>query len=147
VYLGLTSQGKTLGTDIIEFPVPGNDGVYDFLADSFTLPVGAAHPGGARDWLETISSKEGQIAFNSVKGSIPARSDLSEDELAGFSDYQREAMDSFANDTIVSSIAHGAAVSVTVSSAINDAVMKFAQGGTDVAGLQEELVAAAAGIG
>jgi len=90
VYLGLTSQGKTLGTDIIEFPVPGTDGVYDFLADSFTLPVGAAHPGGARNWLETISSKEGKIAFNSVKGSIPARSDLSEDELADFSDYQRD---------------------------------------------------------
>ncbi len=147
VYLGLTSQGKELGTDIIAFPVPGSDGVYDFLADSFTLPVGAPHPGGARNWLETISSKEGQLAFNTVKGSIPARSDLTDEEIAQFSDYQQEQMDSFANDTIVSSIAHGAALPVAISNKINDAVIKFAQGGTDAAGLQAELVAATADIG
>jgi glucose/mannose transport system substrate-binding protein len=146
-YLGLTSQNKEIDKDYVVFPVPGNEDVYDFLADSFTLPVGAKHPGGAKAWLETISSKEGQVAFNSIKGSIPARSDLSESDLAKFSDYQKDQMTAFKENTIVSSIAHGAAVPAEVSNAINDAVMKFAQGASDKAGLQDALVKATADLG
>ena len=48
-YLGLTSQGKKLGTDVVAFPTPGTEKIYDFLADSFTLPKGAKHPGGAKE--------------------------------------------------------------------------------------------------
>lgn len=75
---GFDAAGKKAGQDqdYVYFPVPGTDGVFDFLADSFTLPDGAKHPGGAKNWLNTISSKDGQIAFNTVKGSIPARTDL-----------------------------------------------------------------------
>ena len=145
-YLGLTSQGKKLGTDVIAFPTPGTEKIYDFLADSFTLPKGAKHPGGAKNWLETISSKEGQTAFNSVKGSIPARNDLSADELAKFSDYQKGAMEAFKTDEIVSSIAHGAAVPASVSNAIGDALSKFAQGASDATQLQSALVEATADL-
>lgn len=134
---------KTYGEDYIAFPVPGTDGLFDFLADSFTLPVGAENVEGAKAWLETISSKEGQIAFNKVKGSIPARSDLTDDEISEFGEYQQDAMKAFASDTIVSSIAHGAAAPVAVSNEMNDAVAKFAQGASDVAGLQDELTRAA----
>lgn len=145
-YLGLTSQGKKLGTDVIAFPTPGTEKIYDFLADSFTLPKGAKHPGGAKNWLETISSKEGQTAFNSIKGSIPARNDLSADELAKFSDYQKDAMEAFKTDEIVSSIAHGAAVPASVSNAIGDALSKFAQGASDATQLQSALVEATADL-
>lgn len=134
---------KVYKEDYVAFPVPGTEGMFDFLADSFTLPVGAKNVEGAKAWLQTISGKPGQITFNSIKGSIPARSDLNEDELAEFGEYQRDAMDSFAKDTIVSSIAHGAAAPVAVSNAMNDACAKFAQGGSDVAGFQAELVKAA----
>ncbi|BDA63509.1 ABC transporter substrate-binding protein [Actinomyces capricornis] len=136
------AAGLKAGTDYVHFPVPGTDGVFDFLADSFTLPDGAAHPGGAKNWLNCISSKEGQIAFNTVKGSIPARTDLSDEDRAAFSDYQRSAMDSFASDTIVSSIAHGAALPAKASNAMNDALTKFAQGASDIATLQADLKAA-----
>lgn len=145
-YLGLTSQGKKLGTDVVAFPTPGTEKIYDFLADSFTLPKGAKHPGGAKEWLETISSKEGQTAFNSVKGSIPARNDLTADELAKFSDYQKGAMEAFKTDAIVSSIAHGAAVPASVSNAIGDALSKFAQGASDATQLQSALVSATASL-
>jgi len=117
-------------------PAPGPDGVFDFLADSFTLPDGAKHPGGAKNWLNTISSKDGQIAFNTVKGSIPARTDLTDEEKGKFSEYQRSAMESFAKDKIVSSIAHGAALPSKATNAMNDALTKFAQGASDVAALQ-----------
>src|SRR5262249_23757956 len=54
---------------------PGSDGVYDFLSDSFTLPVGARHPMAARDWLLEAGSTEGENLFNPLKGSVPARLD------------------------------------------------------------------------
>ncbi len=139
---GLDEAGLKVDTDYVWFPVPGTDGVFDFLADAFTLPDGATHPGGAKNWLQCISSKEGQIAFNTVKGSIPSRSDLTDDEKAEFSEYQKAAMDSFGKDTIVSSIAHGAALPAKASNAMNDALTKFAQGASDVASLQTELKAA-----
>ena len=137
------AQKKVEGTDWIWFPVPGEEKVFDFLADSFTLPVGAKHPGGTKAWLQTISSAEGQTAFNKVKGSIPARTDV---DGAQFSDYQRKAMESFKSDTIVSSLAHGAAAPVAVSTAINKAVVKFTQGASDAATFQKELVAATASL-
>lgn len=136
------AQDKKAGTDYIYFPVPGTQGTFDFLADSFTLPKGAMHPGGTRAWLDVISSKEGQIAFNVAKGSIPARSDLTDEDRAQFPEYQQNAMKSFAEDTIVSSIAHGAALPVKTSSAISDAVAKFVEGGSDAAQFQTELASA-----
>ena len=141
---GFDAAGKKAGQDYVYFPVPGTDGVFDFLADSFTLPDGAKHPGGAKNWLNTISSKDGQIAFNTVKGSIPARTDLTDEEKGKFSEYQRSAMESFAKDTIVSSIAHGAALPAKATNAMNDALTKFAQGASDVTALQADLKAAAA---
>lgn len=121
------------------FPVPGTDGVFDFLADSFTLPKGAKNPAGCKDWLMTVGSAEGQLAFNLAKGSIPARTDVAPDE---FPAYQKSAMDSFANDTIVASIAHGAAVSEAWLSDITTAVSKF-YGSKDTETLVSDLAAAA----
>ncbi|MFR9725188.1 ABC transporter substrate-binding protein [Streptomyces sp. MS19] len=132
-------QGKTLGTDFNAAPVPGTDGVFDFLADSFTLPVGAPHEAGAEAWLETISSAEGQTAFNAAKGSIPARTDA---DPADFSEYQQTAIESFAQDTIVSSLAHGAAAPVATLNAITDATSKFTSGASDLAAFQSELASA-----
>jgi glucose/mannose transport system substrate-binding protein len=132
--------GKTAGTDFIYFPVPGTDGVFDFLADSFTLPVGAPHPDGAKAWLETVGSLEGQTAFNKAKGSIPARTDADPSE---FSEYQQSAITSFGKDTIVSSLAHGAAAPIATLNAISDAVSKFTSGASNVDTFQADLAAAA----
>lgn len=115
-------QGKTLDSDYLAFPVPGTDGVFDFLADSFTLPVGAPNPDGTRAWLNTVASAEGQEAFNLAKGSIPARTDV---DASAYPPYQQTAIDSFANDTIVSSLAHGAATSVTWLGDVTAAVSQY----------------------
>ena len=135
---------KKMGTDWNWAPVPGNQGIFAFLADSFTLPKGAKNVKGAKAWLDVIASPEGQESFNKAKGSIPARTDV---DMSQFGDYQKQAMEDFKTNKIVSSIAHGAAVSLSVSSAINDAVVKFTQGqGKDVAGLQKDLVKATKSI-
>lgn len=135
-------QDKALGTDFTAAPVPGTDGTFDFLADSFTLPVGAPDPEGAKAWLETVGSLEGQVAFNKAKGSIPARTDADPSE---FSEYQQSAIESFASDTIVSSLAHGAAAPIATLNAISDATSKFTTGASDLAGFQSELASAAMG--
>ena len=133
------AQGATAGTDFIYFPVPGTDGVFGFLADSFVLPVGAPHPDAARAWLDVVGSLEGQTAFNQAKGSIPARTDANP---ADFNEYQQSAISDFGSDAIAPSLMHGAAAPTAVVNAISDAVSKFTTGGSDLATFQAELVAA-----
>ena len=57
-------------------PVPDTGGIFDALSDTFCLPKRAPNPINALGWLMVCGSKEGQIAFNTRKGSIPARTDL-----------------------------------------------------------------------
>jgi glucose/mannose transport system substrate-binding protein len=114
--------GWTYGEEYTTWPTPGTDGVFDFLADSFVLTVGAPHPESTRAWLTTISSAEGQEAFNLAKGSIPARTDA---DASDYPEYQQTAIQSFAEDTIVSSRAHGAAASIAWQSDISSAVGRF----------------------
>jgi len=117
-----SQAGLGHGQEYVTFPTPGTVGVFDFLADSFTLPVGAPHEAAAKDWLLTISSAEGQKAFNLAKGSIPARIDA---VAADYPSYQQTAIASFAEDKIVSSLAHGAAANIAWSGDIASAVGKF----------------------
>ncbi|MFO7193751.1 MAG: ABC transporter substrate-binding protein [Thermocrispum agreste] len=130
---------KEWGKDYITYPVPGTDGVFDFLADSFTLPVGAKNEEGTKAWLQTVGSAEGQKAFNIKKGSIPARTDANPDD---YGEYQKTAIESYKNDTIVPSLAHGAAASVKWSTAITEAVSSFSAN-KDKAKLIDALVKAA----
>lgn len=133
------TQDKEFNTDYLAFPVPGTDGVFDFLADSFTMPVNGPNPAGTEAWLETVASAEGQEAFNKAKGSIPANLEAKTDD---FGPYQQAAIESWTNDEIVSSLAHGAAASVSWLTDVTAAVSKFGSN-QDVAELQEGLVAAA----
>jgi len=133
------TQDKKFGTDYVTFPVPGTDGVFDFLADSFTMPVNGPNPEGTEAWLDTVASAEGQEAFNKAKGSIPANVEAKTDD---FGAYQQTAVESWSNDEIVSSLAHGAAASVSWLTDVTAAVSKFGSQ-RDVAGLQQALASAA----
>jgi glucose/mannose transport system substrate-binding protein len=141
---GFDNGNQEFGVDYIAVPSPGTAGTFDFLADSFTMSAGILDEDSAKAWLETIASKEAQIRFNKVKGAIPARADIDENE---FTAYQKMAIESFQQDTIVSSMAHGAAIPVSHLSAITDATMTFnrqvQEGGGDVEAFQAALVAAA----
>jgi glucose/mannose transport system substrate-binding protein len=132
-------QNKVLGTDFTAFPVPGTDGVFDFLADSFTLPVGAKNEEGTKAWLDTVASAEGQKAFNLAKGSIPARTDADPEDYPA---YQKTALESWKNDTIAPSLAHGAAASVKWLTDVTAAVSQFSAN-KDVAKLKSGLADAA----
>lgn len=121
-------------------PVPGTAGNFQFLSDSFVLAKNAPHRDAAIEWLKVAGSREGQDAFNPVKGSIPARSD---GDRSLYGEYLLSAMDDWASDTVVGSLTHGVVANDSWKSEIDTALGLFLQN-RDVAAFQEALVAAAA---
>jgi glucose/mannose transport system substrate-binding protein len=77
----LTHLGWTPGVDFGVTTTPDSAGAFVYGADVFAVPVGAKHQPEAFDWLRTIASIDGQIAFNELKGSSPVRLSLDDDEL------------------------------------------------------------------
>lgn len=124
-------------------PAPGTDGIFDFLSDSFVLPVNAKNPDGATAWLKVAGSKEGQDAFNPIKGSIPARSD---GDRSLYDVYLTSAMDDWASDTVVGSLAHGVVANDAWKAKIDTAIGLFLAD-KDVAAFQTALAAACASDG
>jgi glucose/mannose transport system substrate-binding protein len=101
---------------------PGTDGSFMIVADGFTLAKGAPHKEAAIAWLKSIGSKEAQEAFNPLKGSIPARTDVDKSKFDG---YHQWSMEEFAKDKLVPSCVHGGAAPETFQKALNDAVASF----------------------
>jgi glucose/mannose transport system substrate-binding protein len=125
--------------------VPGNQGVFDALSDTFGLPRGARHPEAAKNWLRLIGTAQAQDVFNPLKGSIPANLNAGQ---AAYTPYLQESMQAWKVDAIVPSLAHGAAASEGWVTAIQDALTIFVTR-QDVAETQQALVFAAfdAGVG
>jgi glucose/mannose transport system substrate-binding protein len=118
--------------------VPGTGGNFQFLSDSFVLPKNAPNRDAAIAWLTVAGSKEGQDAFNPVKGSIPARSD---GDRALYGEYLQSAMDDWASNTVVGSLTHGVVANDSWKSEIDTALGLFL-GTKDVASFQAALAAA-----
>ena len=134
------ADGLTLGTDYTWAPAPGTVGVYQWLSDSFTLPVGAKHRNAGIAWLTVAGSKAGQDAFNPKKGSIPARTDA---DTALYDDYLKAAMEQWKTDRLVGSTVHGVTGNNALMAAYNAAVGKYFSGGAkDNKGLAADLQAA-----
>ncbi|MFO7679088.1 MAG: extracellular solute-binding protein, partial [Chloroflexota bacterium] len=133
--------GAVPGEGYVWAPVPGTAGNFQFLSDSFVLPVGAPHRDAAIAWLTVAGSKEGQDAFNPVKGSIPARSD---GDRSLYGEYLLSAMDDWANDNVVGSLTHGVVANDSWKSEIDTALGLYLAGG-NAEDLQSALVAAAGG--
>lgn len=101
---------------------PGTKGIFVALSDTFGLPKGAPNRELVIEWLRLVGSKEGQEAFNPLKGSICARNDC-DPQL--FGPYLQTAMQDWAKDTVVPSLAHGAAASEAWVTLINDVMTVF----------------------
>ncbi|TYB52228.1 extracellular solute-binding protein [Nonomuraea sp. PA05] len=133
---GLSKKSKT---DFDWAPAPGTEGTYLWLSDSFTLPKGAKNRDGALAWLKVAASKEGQDAFNPMKGSIPARKDA---DQSLYTDYLADALKDWSGNKLAGSIQHGVAVNQPWLAAINEAVGLYL-GSKDVKALQQGLADAA----
>ena len=101
---------------------PGTAGSFIIVADGFTLAKGAPHKEAAIAWLKSVGSREAQEAFNPLKGSIPARTDVDHSKFDG---YHQWSMDSFAKDKPIASCVHGEAAPAAFQQALNDAVTAF----------------------
>ncbi len=130
--------GKTPQVDYGWAPTPGSVGVFQFLSDSFVLAANAPHPDSAIAWLKVAGSKEGQEAFNPVKGSICARTDC---DKSLFGEYLQSAMNDWATNEVVGSLTHGVVANDSWKSEIDTALGLFVQDG-NVDGFQAALVTA-----
>jgi glucose/mannose transport system substrate-binding protein len=119
-----TAQGLEPGADdgYGWAPVPGTDGIFQWLSDSFVLPEGADNREGAIAWLTVAGSQEGQDAFNPVKGSIPARTD---GDRSLYDDYLLSAMDDWESDQLTGSLTHGTVASDAFKAEIETAMGLF----------------------
>ena len=118
---------------------PGTDGIYLLLSDSFGLPKGVKFRDNALAWLKVCGSKEGQDAFNPIKGSIPARTD---GDVSLYDEEQLWQMEQWKTNTLVGSLQHGAAAKqsflIDYDQKLNDMIAT-----RDVAATQAALVLAA----
>jgi glucose/mannose transport system substrate-binding protein len=133
---------KSIGlTPNVEFgwvPSPGTSGTFLMLSDSFGLPRGAPDRDNAIRWLTLCGSREGQDAFNPLKGSISPRSDA---DRSLYDVYLQSAMDDFASNEVAPSLAHGAAASEGWVTGVNDVMTLFVSD-LDVAAAQSGLAQA-----
>ncbi len=116
-----TTKKLAPGTGFAWSASPSTNGTFIMLADSFGLPKGAKDPAEVNNWLKVLGSKEGQDAFNPLKGSIAARTDS---DLSKYNTYSKSAAKDWKSKVIVGSMVHGAAANEAFTGgfgAINDA--------------------------
>src|SRR5262249_50192046 len=101
---------------------PGNKSIFDALSDTFGLPKGAKNRDQVLNWLRLIGTADAQDTFTPLKGSIPANLNAGK---GNYDEYLKGAMADFKSQTIVPSLAHGAAANEGWVTAITDAVSVF----------------------
>ncbi len=77
----LLQLGWSGESDFGVIAAPGSADLFLYGVDAFALARGARNEEGAREFLETVASPAGQVAFNRIKGSSPIRPDVPRDEL------------------------------------------------------------------
>lgn len=117
-----TSKNLKPKEDFGWFVTPGTQGMFMVINDSFGLPKGVENPDDVKKFLSVLGSKEGQIVFNQLKGSIPARTDI---DPSKFDVYAQETMEDFASAALAPSLAHGSAAPEGFLTKANQAVNIF----------------------
>ncbi|TWJ08084.1 glucose/mannose transport system substrate-binding protein [Stackebrandtia albiflava] len=129
VYSYLTTNlGLVYDQEYSAAETPGSVGVFDYLSDAFTLPVGAKQRENAEAWLKVCASVEGQDAFNTKKGSLPARTDT---DQSLYTDYLEWNLGQWLDPAtvVVGSLAHGAVARPGWKTEIETALGVFVQEG------------------
>src|SRR5918997_399231 len=135
------NAGKKPGVDFLCARFPGTQGTVLFNADQFVMfGVGDEKAANQTKLASAILSPEFQIAFNKVKGSVPARTDISDAE---FDDCAKKGMKDLAEasekGTLFGSLAHGHGAPAAVKNAVYDVVTRHLNG--DIATSEEAVTA------
>jgi glucose/mannose transport system substrate-binding protein len=124
------NAGKVPGTDFLCARFPGTQGTVLFNADQFVMfAVGDDKRAAQVKLASAIENPSFQIAFNKVKGSVPARTDISDAE---FDDCAKKGMKDLAEangaGTLYGSLAHGHGAPAAVKNAVYDVVTRYLNG-------------------
>ena len=124
------NAGKVPGDDFLCFRVPGTQGHVTFNADQFAMfDVGEERQSAQAKMASAILDPEFQVAFNIVKGSVPARIDVTDEALCdcgkrGLADLK----EANANGTLVGSQGLSHTNRAAVKNAFTDAVTAYFNG-------------------
>jgi len=138
------NAGKTPNEDFLCYRFPGTQEQVTFNSDQFAMFDQNGSVSSEQAALAgAILSPTFQIAFNKVKGSVPARTDLDVSELdaCGQQGYE-EFKAASASGNLYGSFAHGHANKAAVKNAMYDVVTAHFNGEYDSAAAVEELVTA-----
>ncbi len=138
--------GKKPGEDFVCIRFPGTQGSVTFNSDQFMMfKVGDAQQKAQLMMASAIENPTFQSAFNVVKGSVPARTDVPND---AFDDCGKKGMADLAEangkGTLMGSMAHGHAAPASVKNAVYDVVTRHFNGEMDAAAAAKELADAVA---
>ena len=149
--MGDWAKGEFIGAkkvamkDFACFRTPGTQGTVSFNADQFAIFKVGADKVAAQNKLATAILEPGfQSAFNVVKGSVPARTDVPD---TAFDACGKKGMKDLAEantkGTLVGSIAHGHAVPASIKNAFYDVITRHFNGQIDDKKAVAEIVSAA----
>ncbi len=135
---------KKPGTDFVCMRFPGTQGSVTFNSDQFAMfKVAEAKIPSQLEMATAIESPAFQSAFNVVKGSAPARTDVSDE---AFDDCGKKAIKDLAEantaGSLYGSMAHGHANPASVKNAIYDVVTRQFNGELSSEDAVKELVSA-----
>jgi len=139
--------GKVPGVDFLCFRTPGTQGSVSFNSDQFAMfeQEDPAAQAAQAEMAKAIMSPTFQSAFNVVKGSVPARTDVPND---AFDDCGKKGMaelaEASASGSLVGSMAHGHANKAAVKNAMYDVITAHFNGEFDAATAAANLVNAVA---
>ena len=133
--------GQKPGTDFVCIRFPGTQGAATFNSDQFMMfEVGEEKKAAQLQMASDIMAPEFQSAFNVVKGSAPARTDVSDE---AFDDCGKKAIKDLAEASnsgkLFGSMAHGHAAPASVKNALYDVVTRHFNGEMDAKAAAEEL--------
>ncbi|MDY0748660.1 ABC transporter substrate-binding protein [Paucibacter sp. R3-3] len=138
---------KVPGKDFLCFRTPGTQGMVSFNSDQFVMFKVKADAAAAQAKLASAIMDPGfQSAFNVVKGSVPARTDVPN---TAFDDCGKKGMADLAEankkNTLVGSMAHGHAVPASLKNAFYDVITRHFNGQIDDKKAVAEMVSASKG--
>ncbi|MBE2275263.1 MAG: carbohydrate ABC transporter substrate-binding protein [Rhodobacteraceae bacterium] len=142
--------GKVPGTDFICIRFPGTQGAVTFNSDQFAMfnVSGEGKLAAQAAMATAIESPTFQSAFNVVKGSVPARTDVPD---TAFDDCGKKGIKDLAeantNGTLFGSMAHGHAAPASVKNATYDVITavvngEYSDGATAAKALADAVAAA-----
>jgi glucose/mannose transport system substrate-binding protein len=133
------------GEDFVCIRFPGTQGLVTFNSDQFVMFDQGEESAAQLAMASSVMGPEFQSAFNVVKGSVPARTDVPND---AFDDCGKKGMADFAEANagggLYGSMAHGHANPASVKNAIYDVVTAHFNGEYDAEAAAAELVNAVA---